>query len=175
MGIKPAKIYRTPKPRLYTRKEYMDGTPAPKITIFDMGELTARDSFEVELSLVAKERGQITHNALEASRIAANRHLMKKMGKSNFYLKFRVFPHVVLRENKQATGAGADRVSEGMRRAFGKAVGLAAVVEKRQRLMSLRVNVPNYAHGKDSLKRAAAKLPIPCRITVDKGAELLKF
>jgi large subunit ribosomal protein L10e len=175
MAIKPARIYRTPKPRLYTRKEYMKGTPASKITIFDMGELAANENFEVELSLVAKEGGQITHNALEAARISANRHLMKKIGRSNYYFKFRVFPHVVLRENKQATGAGADRVSDGMRRAFGKAVGLAANVDKGQRVMSVRINVPNFGHAKDSLKRAAAKLPVPCRISVDKGEKLLKL
>lgn len=175
MGVKPAKIYRIPKRRLYTRKEYMAGTPAPKITIFDMGELRACDSFAVELSIVAKETGQITHNALEASRIAANRHLMKKAGKSNYYLKCRVFPHVILRENKQATGAGADRVSEGMRRAFGKAVSLGARVHKNQKIMSVRVNAAHYTTAKDALRRAAAKFPIPCRVTLDKGKELLKL
>lgn len=175
MGVKPARIYRTPKGRIYTRKEYMKGTPASKITIFDMGELQGSENFEVEVSLVAKEGGQVTHNALEAARVAANRHLLKKVGKSNYYFKFRVFPHVVLRENKQATGAGADRVSDGMRRAFGKPVGLAANVEKGQRVMSIRVNVANFANAKSSLKRAAAKFPVPCKISVDKGEDLLKF
>ena len=36
------------------------------------------------------------------------------------------YPHQILRENKQATGAGADRVSQGMRLSFGKNVGTAA-------------------------------------------------
>ena len=40
------------------------------------------------------------------------------------------YPHHVLRENKQATGAGADRVSQGMRCAFGKNVGTAARVKR---------------------------------------------
>ena len=175
MAIKPARIYRIPKSRLYSRKEYMKGTPASKITIFDMGELTASENFEVELSLVAKEGGQITHNALEAARIAANRQLTKKIGRSGYYLKVLVFPHVVLRENKQATGAGADRVSDGMRRAFGKAVGLAANVGKGQRVMYVRVAVPNFRHAKDSMRRAAAKLPVPSRISVDRGEKLLKL
>jgi large subunit ribosomal protein L10e len=175
MAVKPARIYRVPKRRLYTRKEYMDGTPAPKITIFDMGALNACDSFGVELSLVARETAQITHNALEASRIAANRYMQKRVGKTNYYLKFRVFPHVVLRENKQATGAGADRVSEGMRRAFGKAVSLGARVSKGQRIISVRVNPPHYVTAKEALRRAAAKLPMPCSVTIDRGRELLKL
>jgi large subunit ribosomal protein L10e len=173
MPIKPGRVYRTPKKRSYTRKEYMRGTPAPKITIFDMGDLSGK--FDVELSLVAKETSQITHNALEAARIAANRYLSKKAGKSGFYLKFRIYPHEILRENKQASGAGADRVSDGMRRAFGKIVGLAAKIEKGQRIITIKINPDNFIVAKDALKRAAAKLPMPCRIAVDKGAKLLRM
>jgi large subunit ribosomal protein L10e len=175
MGLKPAKIYRTPKKRLYTRKEYMDGTPASKITIFDMGALDAWDKFPVEVSVIAKETAQITHNALEASRIAANRYMQKRAGRANYYLKFRVYPHVVLRENKQATGAGADRVSEGMRRAFGKAVSLGARVDKGQKIISVRTTPNHYFTAREALRRAAAKMPMPCGILVDRGKELLKI
>lgn len=175
MVVKPGRIYRVPKHRSYTRKEYMDGIPASKITIFDMGELTNIQNFELEFSLVAKEASQITHNALEAARVAANRHLMNKTGKTGYYLKFRIYPHEVLRENKMATGAGADRVSDGMRRAFGKAVGLAAKVVKGQKIMSVGVNSPHYATAKEALSRGAAKLPMPYAITLDKGKELLKL
>ena len=153
----------------------MTSTPASKITIFDMGNLSGSGDFQLELSILAKERARITHNALEAARIAANRHLAKNAGKAAYYLKFRLYPHEVLRENKQATGAGADRVSDGMRRAFGKARGLAAKVEKGQKILSVRVNLPHYEVAKRSLKKAAAKLPIPCKISIDKGRELLKF
>ncbi|MEE8168428.1 MAG: 50S ribosomal protein L16 [Candidatus Hydrothermarchaeales archaeon] len=173
MGNKPARIYRIPKKRLYTRRKYMRGTPAPKITIFDMGDLENSDKFPVELALVAKEPGQITHNALEAARIAVNRHLTKELGRSGYYLKIKPYPHVVLRENKQATGAGADRVSDGMSRSFGKAVGLAANVKKNQEIMVVRIDPKSYGAAKDSLRRAASKLPMPCRLAVGKGRDLL--
>jgi|TARA_B100000315_G_scaffold259768_1_gene317116 large subunit ribosomal protein L10e len=174
VGIKPARIYRNPKARLYTRKEYMKGTPMSKITIFDMGELDATDTFGLVISLVAKDGGQITHNALEAARIASNRHMIKNIGRKGYYLKIRVFPHVVLRENKQATGAGADRVSDGMRRAFGKAVSLGANVKKGQRIITIGTNIQNFDYVKDSLKRASAKMPMPCKLSIDKGDELIK-
>ncbi len=175
MGNKPARIYRVPKHRAYTRKEYMGGVPPSKITIFDMGELQDIKQFPVELSLVAKEGGQITHNALEAARIAANRYLLGVLGKTGFYFKVRVYPHNVLRENKQATGAGADRVSEGMRRAFGKAVGLGAVIQGGQKLMNVRVKPEHYAIGKAALRRANSKIPMPCWISLDEGKELLRL
>jgi large subunit ribosomal protein L10e len=175
MAKKPGSIYRIPKKRSYTRREYMGGIPVSKITIFDMGDVANSEKFPVKLSLRAQESGQMTHNAMEAARIAANRYLLKTAGRSGFHLKFKLYPHEVLRENKQATGAGADRVSDGMRRAFGKAVSLAAKVSKEQEIMTVRVNPLRYPDAKNALRRAASKLPMPCSILIDEGRELLKL
>ena len=175
MGTRPGRVYRTAKPRSYTRKEYMRGTPQSKITIFDMGDLQNADKFEVQVSLVAKENGQVTHNALEAARITSNRYISTSAGPSGYYLKCRVYPHEILRENKMASGAGADRISDGMRRSFGKPVSLGAVVKKDQKLMTIRVNAPQFQIAKKALKRASYKIPMPCRISIDKGRELLKL
>lgn len=175
MGTKPGKVYRTAKPRSYTRKEYMRGTPQSKITIFDMGDLKNADKFEVRLSLVAKEEGQVTHNALEAARISSNRYISKSLGPAGYYLKCRMYPHEILRENKMASGAGADRISDGMRRSFGKPVSLAARVKKGQKLMTIGVNASQFQVAKMALKRASYKITMPCRISIDRGEELLKL
>ena len=103
----------------------MGGVPGSQVIHYDMGD-KANNSFPIKVSLLAGEKCQIRHTALEAARITANRHLTADTGKMGFYMKLRVYPHEVLRENKQATGAGADRVSSGMRGAFGKNVGTAA-------------------------------------------------
>jgi len=171
MGRKPARMYTKISGHPYTRREYMGGVPGSKITIFDMGNPSGE--FPVSVSLVAQEACQIRHNALEAARISANRVLMKEVGKKNFYLKIRVFPHHVLRENKLATGAGADRVSSGMRRAFGRAVGTAARVKSGQRILSVGVEEYNFEHAKEALTRARYKLPTPCKVVIDKGEELV--
>jgi large subunit ribosomal protein L10e len=175
MGIRPGRVYRTAKNRIYTRKEYMRGTPQSKITIFDMGDLKNADKFEVKISLVAKENGQITHNALEAARISSNRCIQKNVGPSGYYLKCRVYPHVVLRENKMAAGAGADRISDGMRKSFGKAISLAANVKAGQKLITIGTSASQFPVAKKALKRAAHKISMPCRISIDKGKEILKL
>jgi len=92
--------YREVKGAPYTRNKYMRGPPQSKIVKFTMGEPSSNHSHQ--LSLVAKRRVQIQHNALEAARIAANRYLEEKLGQ-NFYLRILLFPHVVLRENKMLT------------------------------------------------------------------------
>jgi len=171
MGRKPARMYTRVSGHAYVRKEYMGGVPGSKITIFDMGNLSA--DFPVALSLVAKEACQIRHNALEAARIFANRYLVKGVGRNNFHLKIRLYPHHVLRENKLATGAGADRVSSGMRHAFGRAVGTAARVKSGQKMLTVVVEEDNVEYAKEALKRASYKLPTPCKIVIDKGEELV--
>ncbi len=171
MGKKPARKYTKITGHAYVRREYMGGVPGNKIALFDMGNL--KKDFPISLSLVAKEACQIRHNALEAARIFANRYLVQGVGRNNFYLKIRLYPHHVLRENKIATGAGADRVSSGMQHAFGKPVGTAARVKPGQKVLSVSIEEQNFEPTKEALRRASYKLPTPCKVVIDKGEELV--
>lgn len=167
MVRKPGKMYRYIKQQSYTRREYMGGIPTNRITQFDIGNKTTK--FPLKLSLVVNEQCQIRHNALEAARVTANRSLEKNIGVTNYRLQIHVFPHHVIRENKQATGAGADRVSQGMRASFGKAVGTAARVKARQRIMSVFTTEKNSKFAKTALLKAGMKIPSSCIVTLDKN------
>ncbi|MDP3103093.1 MAG: 50S ribosomal protein L16 [Candidatus Methanoperedens sp.] len=171
MARKPGRMYKKITQRSYTRRKYMGGVPGSKIVTFDIGNL--KDEFPVEISLIAIEECQIRHSALEAARISANKPLLEGAGINGYHLKIRVYPHEVLRENKQATGAGADRVSQGMRNAFGKAIGTAARVRSGQKLMTVSINPEKFKLAKESLRAAGYKLPTPIRLVVDKGQELI--
>jgi len=165
-------MYREIKGQPTTRREYMGGIPSSRITQFDLGNKTGE--FPIQLSLIANEQCQIRHTALESARISANRVMDKQVGTLNYHLKIRIYPHNVLRENKQATGAGADRVSQGMRAAYGKTVGTAARVRKNQVIMTIDTTKQYFANAKDALRKAGMKLPTPCKINIEKGADLLK-
>jgi large subunit ribosomal protein L10e len=65
-------------------------------------------------------------------------------------------------------GAHADRLQQGMRRSFGKAIGTAARVEPDQVLITVKVKANAVETAKESLKRGSAKLPLPCKIVVEK-------
>jgi large subunit ribosomal protein L10e len=168
MPRKPASMYREIKGQAYSRREYMGGVPASRITQFEHGK---KADFPVRMTLRVVEQCQIRHIALEAARISANRYLAKKIGLTGYHLKIRVFPHNVIRENKIATGAGADRISDGMRAAFGKPVGTAARVMADQRIISLETTSNHFNTAKLALKRAAIKLPSPCYIEVERGKQ----
>ncbi|MCU0629960.1 MAG: 50S ribosomal protein L16 [Methanoregulaceae archaeon] len=165
MVRKPGKMYRNISKKAYTRRKYMGGVPGSKIVQFEMGNLSSE--FPLETHLIINESCQIRHTALEAARIAINRRLMKEVGRMNFHFKIRVYPHHVLRENKQATGAGADRVSEGMRLSFGKAVGTAARVDSKQKIFTV-YTTPQYVDKvKDALRHGGYKLPSPTHIIIE--------
>ncbi len=171
MPIRPARTYRYFSGPAYTRREYVKGVPGIRVTFFDMGN--PKGDFPVEMSLISQETGQIRHNALEAARIAVNRLLEVKAGKDNYHFKLRVYPHQILRENPMATGAGADRISDGMARAFGRPIGTAARVSSGQKIMSVRVAKEFALVAKEALRRASLKLPLPSRTVVEQGQKLL--
>lgn len=150
----------------------MGGVPGNKIVHYDSGNLTTE--FPVKVSLVANEACQIRDGALEAGRVTANRLLLKQLGPQNFHIKLRVHPFQVVRENKQATGAGADRVSQGMRQAFGKAVDTAARVREGQKIFTVSVYKEGFLTAKDALRRCGHKLSTPISIVVDEGRELVQ-
>ncbi len=164
MARKPGSMYRYARGMPSTRREYMGGVPASRITQFVLGNKQAK--FPVKLSLVANEKCQVRHNALESARITVNRAMEKKVGPANYRLRVLVYPHVVLRENKQATGAGADRVSQGMRAAYGKNVSTAALVKADQAIMTIETFEQHTGFAKNALRNAGIKIPSPCKVNI---------
>ena len=168
MARKPGSMYRYIRGKPSTRREYMGGVPNSRITQFVLGNKTA--DFPIHLSLTSIEKCQVRHNALESARITVNRAMEKNAGTANYRIRIRVYPHIVLRENKQATGAGADRVSQGMRAAFGKNVSTAAQLKPDQIIMTIETTETNIEHAKSALRKAGMKIPSPCKVTIGKAS-----
>ena len=119
-GLRPGHCNSTVE-RAYTRKSkfkakgYIKAVPNSKLVRHDMGD--SKKDFKYQVHLLVREAIQIRHNALESSRQVVNRHLHKALG-NNYFFKVRIHPHHVIRENKMLTGAGADRMSQGMQLSF---------------------------------------------------------
>ena len=167
-------MYRDIDKPSYTRREYITGIPGSKIAQHDMGDLQADpDDYPVQITLETEEAVQIRHGSLESSRLSANRHLLKELGEGEYKMQLRKFPHQVIRENKQATGAGADRVSDGMRQSFGKIVGTAARIGADEPIFTAHCTAEQAPVVKEAFRRAYNKISPPCRINVERGEELL--
>ncbi len=157
--------YRSAAGQPYTRMKYIHGSPALKVSKFNMGDLAVQ--FPRRVHLLAREKVQIRHNALESARVAANKILFDKYGETGYRLQLRPYPHIILRENKMIATAGADRLQEGMRRAFGKPTGRAARVMDGQPILTIYVNVDGVETAKKALDTASTKLPMKTRVLVE--------
>jgi large subunit ribosomal protein L10e len=141
-----------------------------------MGNRKAAEAgeFEVVVNLTVDNAVQIRHTALEAARQVSNATIREAAGELGYALRVHKYPHNILRENKQATGAGADRVSQGMRLSFGKNVGTAARVKKNDVIVSIHTSAEFYLDARNALRKAGMKFPSPTHIRVVRGEEHLR-
>jgi len=147
-----------------TSKVYAPGAPNSKIARFSTG--SASPDYDYLLKLLSTEKVQIRSNSLEAARVAANKKLTP-IGEAAYFLKVVVYPHVILRENKMIATAGADRLQEGMRKAWGKPVGLAARVKPNSIILELSVKRENLEKAKEAMRSASTKLPMPTYVEIE--------
>ena len=157
--------YRRGNGQPYTRKEYIKGKPQIKIAKFHGGQ---KGKYDFSVQLLLNEKLQIRHMAIESTRLAANKTLEKTVGETGYWSRLRIYPHNLLRENKMIAAAGADRLQEGMRRAFGKAVSLGARVKAGQIIMEMHVKKEHVDAARKALKAACVKLPGTATINVIK-------
>lgn len=76
MGRRPARCYRYQKNKPFPKSRYNRGVPDAKIRIYDIGRKKALyNEFPCCVHLVSKEKEQVTSEALEAARIAANKYM----------------------------------------------------------------------------------------------------
>ena len=158
MGRRPARCYRFCRGKPYPKSRYNRGVPDPKIRIYDVGRKRANvDAFPYCVHIISEERNQVSSEALEAARVAANKYLTKFIGKDNFHMRCRVHPWHVLRINKMLSCAGADRLQTGMRGAFGKPIGKVARVKIGTIIYSVRIREADIKKAMEAFRRAKNK------------------
>jgi len=148
---------------MFYNKKFAPGTPNPKVARFTTGKFS-RD-YDYKIELVSNARLQIRSNALESARVAASKKLAT-VGEEAFYLRVVPYPHLVMRENKMIATAGADRLQEGMRKAFGKPIGVASRVDIGSVILDIMIKAENLDKAKDAMKAATRKLPFTYKIVV---------
>jgi large subunit ribosomal protein L10e len=132
-------------------------TPNTKIIRFVMGN--PRKKFNYTLNLLAKSDLTIRDNAIESARTTSNRVLELNLGLGNYHMRIRPYPHHILRENPVASGAGADRFSTGMQKAFGKPIGQSMRIKKGDTIFEVNVDKGGLEFARTAMKRAGSKLP----------------
>lgn len=169
--IRPGRAVRTINSQAWSRysvkkprKNFIKALPHTSLLIFNMGNKKA--SFEITMKLVAENNVRLRSNALEASRQVTNKYLEREIP-GQYSLRIVPYPHNVIREKKFATGAGADRISQGMTLSFGRPTAVAARVFAGDTVYELKTLASKRSVGVVALKRAAAKLSGTYKIKVE--------
>lgn len=147
-------------------KSYIKTVPPQSIVKFSMGftQLFRAGKLPHVLTLVAEEKAQIRHNALEASRQYINKQLDTLLP-GQYYFRVVPFPHHIQRENKMLTGAGADRMQTGMQLSFGKSAGKAAIVKVGTEVFVIALpNEKAVQITREIIKRVKPKLPCKTKL-----------
>ncbi|MBI2176219.1 50S ribosomal protein L16 [Candidatus Woesearchaeota archaeon] len=148
----------------FRKKSFIRMSPARKVTRFDMGDTFKQ--FTHILDLVPKDSLQIRQESIESARMTSIRLLEKKLAKNAFHFKILKYPYQILREKSLALGAGADRVSTGMQKPFGKPVGVAVQIRAGERFFTVKVDKPALEVARLALQRASKKMPCSFSIIV---------
>ena len=178
MAIRKASAYSKKNTRPYTRKSskkskaYVKTVPYSKIVKFTMGDSTAfrENKHKFRISLVSEQGIMLRDTSLEAARMLLHKILEEKVP-GQYYAAIKVYPHHMIRENKTAAGAGADRVSTGMTQSFGIVIGRMAIVRPGQQILFVSCADEKAAHDiKNSMSSIKAKFPCKTRIIYEKLA-----
>ena len=122
--------------------------------------------FPLRLAMISRDEAQVRTNSIEAARIAVLRRLEAKLPKNGFYYRIKMVPHHVIRENPLAAGAGADRLSTGMKHSFGKTIGTASQVKKGAVVMEVYLPEGMENFGREAFRVGSSKLTL--RTTVQR-------
>lgn len=161
MALRPAKTVREYQGQVWTRtsqktprKSFIKGAPRPKVRQYNMG---VDRFYERQVSLVAEEAVQLRDNAMEAARQIAVKYLEKHLP-NKYFMSITKYPHAVVREHSALGVAGADRISKGMKRAFGRPKGRLARIKEGEAIFNVRVNAEDVPEVKEALRRAKIKM-----------------
>lgn len=141
-----SKIFANSKKRAYTKlfkngKQSKDKKVHRHLILMQSGNTKLTTGFSI--SLISKETKIVVDKLCEKARVLIVRGLSKSLNKSEYKLKFEKYPHIILRQHAMLTGAGADRLTQGMKNAFGKPVLMAARSIQNDPFLTIYVSEKN--------------------------------
>ncbi|MCX8205764.1 MAG: 50S ribosomal protein L16 [Candidatus Micrarchaeota archaeon] len=163
MGLRPARTVRDNRGPAWTRyskrkprKSFVKSLPHKNLNTFETG--IVKPDYDLRATLVCLDDTILVRdNAIEAGRQAVSR-LLEKHAAGNYKFWVRKYPHQVIRENRMLSGAGADRLSKGMRKSFGKPSDLAARINKGDIIFEVRTYSRFRDLVADAYRRASQKM-----------------
>ena len=140
----------------------MKGAPNSKVRQYHMG---VDKRYEIEARFIALQPIQLRDVSLESARQAANKFLEKNLI-TNYYFQIVPYAHLVLREHSALGVAGADRISKGMKLAFGRPKGRMARLWSGDSVFIARIMKKDLPILRKAFERARIKLSGSWKLTL---------
>ncbi len=175
MALRKAGAYSKKTARPYTRhsrkksQAYIKTIPYSKVVKYYFGspEAYKEGKHKFIVRLITGTDVQIRDNAIEAGRMFVHK-ILEENAPGEYYLAVKIHPHHMLRDNKTAAGAGADRLSTGMSHSFGVVVGRAALVREGSDIFFISCLSEKAARlARDALNAVKSKIPCATKITFE--------
>lgn len=175
-SLRKAAAYSKKPARAYTRisknrsKSYIKQVPHNKIVKYNLGNIEAynKGKFKHVVKFISQENAHIRDNALESCRTILNKTLERALPRQ-FYFVIKPYPHHILRNNKTASGAGADRLSSGMKHSFGVIEGRSAKVKPGSEIFVVYTETEKGARfARTAMKMVKPKIPAKIKIVYEK-------
>jgi ribosomal protein L16/L10AE len=142
------------------------GLPNRRLSSNIQGNNASRSEFPEYLEVKVLKSILLTEVSMEAFRITLNRLLSKKYSKLNWCFYISKYPHLILRQHKQPSGGHVDRVSMGMRLAYGQPFARAAKIMEGETFIKLYYNaICNRKVLKSIIQKSSTKIATPVKIT----------
>jgi large subunit ribosomal protein L10e len=177
-SLRKASAYSKRHARPYTRKSakknrsYIKAVPPLKTVKYNMGDMktSINGGHPYTVRMLSTEAAQMRDNSLESCRMTINKS-MDKDAPGMYYFVIKAFPHHILRDNKTAAGAGADRLSSGMKHSFGTTVGRAALIKPGKEVFFIScANEKAAQAARAALTKIKPKIPFRNKIVFEKVA-----
>jgi len=165
---KLSQIFKKTWRRSYTYKltkegRTLKGTPVSKLTKFTGGIKLYKDAPYIDV--VAKSSAIWTDGSMEQLR----KSLLKKCKSINlagFYFKIKSIPHELIRHHKMATTGKVDRISQGMRNAYGIVIARYARIKPELSVINLHLKEKekDFEKAKAMLEHFKHHLPFSFKV-----------
>ena len=163
------RLKKKPWCRIAKRPEHNYVRAAPPVYTRQFVDGNTKGDFDTEICLISKQDCQIRDRCLESIRILAKQRLEKAVSRSGYKMVIWPYPHHVLREHKTpGVASKAERLSKGMRHAFGRPIGRAARVHKGDKVVSVFTSEKNIETVKTIFKSVIPRLPGNYHIEITK-------
>lgn len=176
-----SKVYAKAKERavvhIYKKCKRMKINIPMRTVHFSSGDSTLKNTSSFKIILSSKLERQVPEKVYETVRLCVLKkisNVFPGIPKDNYCIHFCKFPHRLLRFHAIASGARADRISQGMSNSYGSPFMRACLIKPNQAFLEIYLSKKyenNIQNLVPEIRKVAAKIPFTFKLEIKPNFE----